>query len=80
MNRAQRELAITFSTHSFPILILWFSSPGFIRSIFNSIDMLSRRFPFAIYYELEDEVAYVYAILDLRRDPLWIAQRLSESR
>jgi hypothetical protein len=42
--------------------------------------MLSRRFPFAIYYELEDEVAYVYAILDLRRDPLWIAQRLSESR
>lgn len=40
--------------------------------------MLSRRFPFGIYYEVEDETAYVYAILDLRRDPLWIQQRLAE--
>jgi hypothetical protein len=34
--------------------------------------MLSKRFPFGIYYEVEDEVVYVYAILDLRRDPSWI--------
>ena len=34
--------------------------------------MLSKRFPFGIYYEVEDDVAYVYAILDLRRDSLWI--------
>ena len=34
--------------------------------------MLSKRFPFGIYYEVEDDVVYVYAILDLRRDPLWI--------
>ena len=40
--------------------------------------MLSRRFPFGIYYEVEGETAYVYAILDLRRDPLWIQQRLAE--
>ena len=39
---------------------------------FSFYRMLSRRFPFGIYYEVEDEVAYVYAILDLRRDPLWI--------
>jgi len=38
--------------------------------------MLSKRFPFGIYYEVEDDVAYVYAILDLRRDPLWIRQQL----
>jgi hypothetical protein len=31
--------------------------------------MLSKRFPFGIYYEVEDDVAYVYAILDMRRDP-----------
>jgi hypothetical protein len=42
--------------------------------------MLSKRFPFGIYYELEDEVAYVYAILDLRRDPLWIRNRLQKRR
>ena len=38
--------------------------------------MLSKRFPFGIYYEMEDDVVYVYAILDLRRDPLWIRERL----
>lgn len=38
--------------------------------------MLSKRFPFGIYYEIEDGVAYVYAILDLRRDPLWIRSKL----
>ena len=31
--------------------------------------MLSKRFPFGIYYEVEGDVVYVYAILDLRRDP-----------
>jgi hypothetical protein len=38
--------------------------------------MLSKRFPFGIYYE----VVYVYAILDLRRDPLWIRKRLQQRR
>ncbi|HEY6807007.1 MAG TPA: hypothetical protein VI306_25745 [Pyrinomonadaceae bacterium] len=39
--------------------------------------MLSKRFPFGIYYELEeDDVAYVYAILDLRRKPLWLKRQL----
>ena len=42
--------------------------------------MLSKRFPFGIYYEVENDVAYVYAILDLRRDPLWIRTRLQERR
>lgn len=38
--------------------------------------MLSKRFPFGIYYEVEDDTVYVYAILDLRRDPLWIRKQL----
>jgi hypothetical protein len=42
--------------------------------------MLSKRFPFGIYYEVEDEVVYVYAILDLRRDPQWIRKQLRERR
>ena len=42
--------------------------------------MLSKRFPFGIYYEVEDNVVYVYAILDLRRDPLWIRKRLLEKK
>jgi len=42
--------------------------------------MLSKRFPFGIYYKMEDDVGYVYAILDLRRDPLWIRKRLRKRR
>ena len=42
--------------------------------------MLSKRFFFGIYYEVEDDVVYVYAILDLRRNPLWIWRRLRERR
>ena len=40
--------------------------------------MLSDRFPFGIYYEVEGDLAYVYAILDLRRDPLWIRSELTK--
>ena len=38
--------------------------------------LLARRFPFAVYYNLEDEVIRVYAILDCRRDPDSIRTRL----
>ena len=40
--------------------------------------MLSKRFPFGIYYELEGETTYVYAILDMRRDPLWVREELEK--
>ena len=42
--------------------------------------MLSKRFPFGIYYEVEDDVVYIYAVLDLRRDPLWIRKQLRQRR
>ncbi|MDP2280046.1 MAG: type II toxin-antitoxin system RelE/ParE family toxin [Nitrospirota bacterium] len=38
--------------------------------------MLSKRFPFAIYYKLSDTEALVYAILDCRRNPAWIKKQL----
>ena len=37
--------------------------------------MLSQRFPFAIYYRVEDEDIIVYAILDCRKNPAWIKGR-----
>ena len=37
---------------------------------------LSKRFPFCIYYRVDEDVVTVLAILDARRDPLWIRQRL----
>jgi len=38
--------------------------------------LLSKRFPFAVYYRVESEVAQVRAVLDCRRDPAWIQGRL----
>lgn len=38
--------------------------------------LLSKRFPFAVYYEVEGEIARVWAVLDCRQDPVKIAVRL----
>jgi hypothetical protein len=37
---------------------------------------LSKRFPFCIYYMLSTNMLVVVAVIDARRDPLWIRQRL----
>lgn len=39
--------------------------------------LLAKRFPFAVYYRIQDQVVRIYAILDCRRDPAWIRERLS---
>ncbi|OIO33890.1 MAG: hypothetical protein COS94_02535 [Candidatus Hydrogenedentes bacterium CG07_land_8_20_14_0_80_42_17] len=41
--------------------------------------MLSKRFPFAIYYRVSDNIAVVYAVLDCRRDPAWIRTKLTKA-
>ena len=39
--------------------------------------LLAKRFPFAIYYKIQNGVIRAYAILDCRRDPAWIRSRLA---
>ncbi|MEJ8855392.1 type II toxin-antitoxin system RelE/ParE family toxin [Variovorax robiniae] len=39
---------------------------------------LSKRFPFAIYYEVVDDVAIVTAVLDCRQNPASIRARLQD--
>jgi hypothetical protein len=38
--------------------------------------MLTKRFPFAVYYRLKGNSVLVYAILDCRRSPAWNRKRL----
>jgi hypothetical protein len=38
--------------------------------------LLSKRFPYGVYYQIEDNIIRVRAVLDLRRDPKWIKRRL----
>jgi len=40
--------------------------------------MFAKRFPYAIYYYIKNKVAYVVAILPMRRDPAWIRKKLLE--
>ncbi|MDX2227436.1 MAG: type II toxin-antitoxin system RelE/ParE family toxin [Verrucomicrobiae bacterium] len=39
--------------------------------------LVVRKFPFAVYCNLENEMAVVYRILDCRRDPVWIQKQLT---
>ena len=39
--------------------------------------LLSKRFPFAIYYRIENDIILIHAVLDCRRDPAWIRKRLT---
>lgn len=39
--------------------------------------LLSKRFPFAVYYRVEDGVVKVYAVLDCRQNPASIRDRLT---
>jgi plasmid stabilization system protein ParE len=38
--------------------------------------LLSKRFPFAVYYRIEEEDVLIYAVLDCRRAPAWIRKKL----
>ena len=54
---------------------------GIHGKVYGYHRMLSKRFPYAIYYKLEDEeLSVVYRVLDLRRDPNKIKQTLKTSR
>jgi len=39
--------------------------------------MLSKRFPFAIYYMVTSDAVFVHAVVDCRRSPAWIRQHLA---
>lgn len=49
---------------------------GIHHSHFGYYRMLSKRFPFAIYYDIEDRIAQVVAILDMRMNPDTIRKTL----
>ena len=53
---------------------------GIHQKIFGYHRLLSKRFPYAVYYTLEDEMAVVWRVLDLRRHPDRIRQALDQGR
>ena len=51
---------------------------GMHRIVLGYHRLLSKRFPFAVYYRVADDVVTVFAILDCRRNPSWIRKKLSK--
>jgi hypothetical protein len=39
--------------------------------------MRAKRFPFGIYYRIDEETVCVHAVMDCRRNPAWIRKRLT---
>jgi hypothetical protein len=40
--------------------------------------MFTKRFPYAVYYYIVDEVAYIVAVLPVRRNPAWIKKKIKD--
>jgi len=45
--------------------------------ISNYYRLLSKRFPFSIYYKIKNKTIFIYAVLDCRQHPSWTQERLS---
>jgi len=53
---------------------------GVHRKRLGLFQMFAKRFPYAIYYDIVEDLAYIAAILPMRRDPAWIAKQLTKRR
>ncbi len=51
---------------------------GIHQKFFGFYRLLSKRFPYAIYYKIVDHTIEIYAVLDTRRDPRRHQERLSK--
>jgi plasmid stabilization system protein ParE len=49
---------------------------GIHSKCFGYYRMLCSRFPYAVYYTIEQETVLVWRILDLRKNPEWIEEQL----
>jgi hypothetical protein len=48
--------------------------------VFGYYRLLAKRFPFAVYYKVDDEVCTVWRVLDCRQNPAKTKSALKRSR
>jgi hypothetical protein len=53
---------------------------GIHRRVHGYHRLLSKRFPFAIYYDVAEAEISVWRVVDCRRNPRWIRSELRRSR
>ena len=49
---------------------------GIHNKKYGLYQMLAKRFPYIIYYDIIEEFAYIVAILPMRQDPAWIKRTI----
>jgi hypothetical protein len=49
---------------------------GMHRRIGGFYRLLSRVFPYGVFYKTDEDRAVIIAVIDLRRNPLWIRKKL----
>jgi len=52
---------------------------GIHKKVKSFYRLLAKRFPYAIYYKIDQNIVYIYAVLDCRMNPLKIKQRLEDA-
>ena len=52
---------------------------GIHLKVFGYHRLLSKRFPFAVYYKVSEDEVLVMAVLDCRRNPSWIRKKLMDA-
>lgn len=52
---------------------------GVHRKVFGHHRLLSKRFPFAVYYTIVEDEVLVTAVLDCRQNPSWTREKLMKS-
>jgi hypothetical protein len=56
-------------------------SSGTHRAVYRDYHrLLSRVFPYGIFYTCSSAEVVIWAVIDLRRDPDWIRQKLAEQQ
>jgi hypothetical protein len=54
-------------------------SAGIHRLVYRDYHrLLSKVFPYGIFYAIEQQYAVVWAVIDLRRSPEWVRKRLAD--
>ncbi len=53
---------------------------GIHHQIFGYYRILSKRFPYAIYYSKESDLVLINAVLDCRRNPRWVSEKLEKTK
>lgn len=51
---------------------------GIHNKEFGLYRMFAKRFPYAIYYEILEDIVYVVSVLPVRRDPAWIQGKMNK--